>query len=80
MYFRLKFQLKSLNDGVIQREVDTSSSPSLQDTADIDAIDAKTNEKQMAVTNAEYLKEQEGKNEEEDYEGRDAIIESDLTE
>ena len=74
------FQLKSLNDGVIQREVDTSSSPSLQDTADIDAIDAKTNEKQMAVTNAEYLKEQEGKNEEEDYEGRDAIIESDLTE
>lgn len=74
------YQLKPLNKSIIQREVDTSSSPSLQDTDDIDAIDAKTNEKQMAITNAEYLKEREGKNEEEDYEGRDAIIESDLTE
>ena len=55
----------------IQREVDTSSSPSLTDTKSIDAIDKQTSDKSMAIANEDYLKEHES-------EKGDANTESDL--
>ena len=70
-----QLQQTANNSLTIQREVDTSSSPSLTNTESIDAIDAIATEKRMVIANDEYLEVNEGS-----MAGREAITFNDLTE